>query len=766
MVDQFASQSDETWRDRLSLDTRGRFILLIVLLNLLLLAVVFLSIRGQEIITKKVTAEAFVVQYQTRLAVIRRDATQLVYVTQTFTPVPATATATPSPTPTATDTPIPPTETLTPTPWPTDTPTPRSTSTHTATPTRPATPTDTAQPTDTPTQTSLPTDTATPTATSTATATPTATFTPVPPTATPTHTPTFTPTPLPPTVSGIVPDSGGNESIVSATISGSNFQDGATALLRRTGYDDILGTAVTVVSEGQITCQLNLRGAAPGPYDVVVTNPDGGSGALNNGFSITPELEHFSFSPIGNQTVGISFSVIITAHDRYNNVVSGFNGTADLSDTTGTVSPATTGNFASGIWTGDLTIWQAQADVTVTATSGGRTGVSNPPFTVAHPTPEVTGIQPNAGLNTAPVSVAITGTNFVDTPGARLGVTPLQNVTYVNDTTLTANVPAGIAAGTYDLYVTNPGPLSPTGVLSDAYTVQNPDIPDSTLETSFVATFGTSNGSPFNGDNDQVQIIFLEIPDTITDTLYVRIFDPDVGTDTTYDEPHGGWDTATTFSLYGGAGVYTDPAARQAIYTSTTDAGISSGTLIVSQTFAVSDTLNGAWYPFATVDPTQGESAGDKRIFKLSVTGANDGNDGNFYNVALSTDPNTNVAPQGARLFAYSWTFRVPNAELLPVYPFVASSTYTLTQHNFDLDSSTTIDLASPLNTYSVTAVSGEGAEASSDYSVIDEERRVTWTAHYLDSDTGNDGTVWFTDQDGNALPIFTRSTTEPAPPP
>jgi hypothetical protein len=30
----------------------------------------------------------------------------------------------------------------------------------------------------------------------------------------------------------------------------------------------------------------------------------------------------------------------------------------------------------------------------------------------------------------------------------------------------------------------------------------------------------------------------------------------------------------------------------------------------------------------------------------------------------------------------------------------------------------------------------------------------------------GNDGTAWFTDQDNTALPIFTRSTNEPSPPP
>jgi hypothetical protein len=579
-------------------------------------------------------------------------------------------------------------------------------------------------------------------------------------------------------VSAIVPPSGGNESVVPATVSGGNFQDGATVLLRRVGYPNILGTGVNVVSQGQITCQLDLRGAAPGQYDVVVTNPGGGSGSLNNGFSIYPDLEHFSFSPIGNQTVGVSFSVTITAHDRYTNVVSGFNGAVDLSDTTGTVSPATSGNFVSGVWTGDLTISQAQADVTITATSGGRTGASNP-FTVSHPTPEVTSIQPNTGVNTGTVAVTIGGANFVDTPSARLGVVPLQNVSYVDEATLNATVPAGMAAGTYHLYVTNPGPLTPTGVLSDAFTVQNPDIPDSTLETSFVATFGTNASAPGDGDNDQVQVIFLEVPAAMTDTLYVRIFDPDVGpgavpTDTVaYDEPHGTWftDTATTFSLYGGAGAYTDPAARQTVYSSTVEPGISSGNLIVSRTFAFSETLNGEWHLFDTIAPSQGELVGGKRLFKLSVTGANDGNDGNLYNVALSTAPDANVAPQGARLFAYSWTFRIPTVELLPIYPYVAPAVDTFVQHNFDFDDSTfanAITITTPINVYPVTTISGDESESSSNFAATDDERQVTWTVEYTSRGSSpsdrNTATVWFTDQDGNALPIFTRSTTEPAP--
>ena len=155
-----------------------------------------------------------------------------------------------------------------------------------------------------------------------------------------------------------------------------------------------------------------------------------------------------------------------------------------------------------------------------------------------------------------------------------------------------AFIVAGIEQAAFDL-----GVYRDLDLLSPAYIALNPPSPDTTLETGYVLTFGPAATSPGNGDNDQVQVIFLEIPDTVTDTLYVRIFDPDVGEgllpgDAFFDERHGVWDTATTFGLYGGSGAYTDPAARQATFATTADPGISTGAMIASQTFTVSGTLN------------------------------------------------------------------------------------------------------------------------------------------------------------------------------
>jgi len=550
-MDQHSLPPDEPLiRRYFTLSTRGRLILLIVLFNLVLLATVFLSIRSQEIQDKILRVEALNVEYATRLAILRKQATRVVYVTSTFTPVPATVTPTPSPSPTftarpvatatltASSTPVPsPTETSTPTPTPRPTDTP--TSTRTATFTATVSPTSTPTPVS-PTSTLTPTPTATPTATDTRVEPPTRTPTPTA-TATPTATPTFTPVPLPPGVLAVTPSRGGNESVAPVSVDGANFQSGAVVHLQRAGYFDILAINVNVVSSTLLTCQFDLAGAVdpvPGLWDVVVTNPDGRSGTLGGGFEIVPQLAGFTFSNIEDQVAGVAFTVAITASDRYDNPVADYAGTANLSDSTGTISPTVTTAFSSGVWTGDLTIALAQLDVTVTATANGRSGVSNSfavghgslhhfdfgaiaspqiynvpfsitvtaydaynnlatlyadtvdlsdatgtlspgisgafsagtwsgevtvsqigtgdiitavssitptaigvstPFTVAYPVPSITSITPDTGVNTGTTAVTITGSSFFDTPAiptARLGVVPLQGVTFVDSSTL------------------------------------------------------------------------------------------------------------------------------------------------------------------------------------------------------------------------------------------------------------------------------------------------------------------------------------------
>jgi len=90
-------------------------------------------------------------------------------------------------------------------------------------------------------------------------------------------------------------------------------------------------------------------------------------------------LAHFTFNTISSpQTAGTAFSITITAKDQYENNVTSYTGTNRLSDTTGTISPTSTGAFISGFWPGIVIINKAQAGVTITTTGSGKSGTSNP----------------------------------------------------------------------------------------------------------------------------------------------------------------------------------------------------------------------------------------------------------------------------------------------------------------------------------------------------------------------------------------------------
>jgi sugar lactone lactonase YvrE/F0F1-type ATP synthase membrane subunit c/vacuolar-type H+-ATPase subunit K len=106
--------------------------------------------------------------------------------------------------------------------------------------------------------------------------------------------------------------------------------------------------------------------------------PDGATGLedATQLISITSSTIYtFSYSAIATQIAGTPFSVTITARDVYGNVVAGFSGTTSLSSTLETPSPSTA-VFASGSWTGSVTLTKA-GNVAVTTTYGGSSGASS-----------------------------------------------------------------------------------------------------------------------------------------------------------------------------------------------------------------------------------------------------------------------------------------------------------------------------------------------------------------------------------------------------
>jgi hypothetical protein len=118
--------------------------------------------------------------------------------------------------------------------------------------------------------------------------------------------------------------------------------------------------------------------------DANITASAGYRNATTNVTFVHPVPDHFSFAPIGNQVVDNDFTVTIAAEDSSNQVLTGYDSYALLSDTSGTVTPNTTGSFTDGVWSGSIRITQPYTGNVLTATypfDSQITGTSNA-FTV------------------------------------------------------------------------------------------------------------------------------------------------------------------------------------------------------------------------------------------------------------------------------------------------------------------------------------------------------------------------------------------------
>ena len=95
----------------------------------------------------------------------------------------------------------------------------------------------------------------------------------------------------------------------------------------------------------------------------------------------TTPLDHFVFSTIAGSTAGTPFSITITAKNALGNTITNYVGTNALNVSIGTISPAITGNFVNGVWTGSVTVTGAGSGVWLSTSGSGMTGTSGT-FTV------------------------------------------------------------------------------------------------------------------------------------------------------------------------------------------------------------------------------------------------------------------------------------------------------------------------------------------------------------------------------------------------
>jgi len=269
----------------------------------------------------------------------------------------------------------------------------------------------------------------------------------------------------------------------------------------------------------------------------------------------------------------------------------------------------------------------------------------------------------------------------------------------------------------------------------------------------------------------------------VTDSVYIRVHDPATGDQGILDkfkESDPSWNTTVSFSVYGRSGAYSDPAARASQYMTITDSGIGSGTLLDMKVFT--DTQAADWYAFGPfVPPDDAEHVDDRYVFKLAVVGES-GNDGNLYDVALSTSPDASIVPSGARAFAFSWTMVLTDSARPGLYPYLDLGLTTFTQHNCDFDCpldciSGTMAIRTPEQEFHIDgsniSANGDCRASSFDLGVAYAiaETGSSWAVDSAgfgftrdDDDNENYATFWATGPGDVALPVFTRPETMPAP--
>jgi hypothetical protein len=88
-----------------------------------------------------------------------------------------------------------------------------------------------------------------------------------------------------PSVAKISPGFATEDTTIGVTITGTNFQEGATVKLVQPGSAPVSATGVTVTGTS-ITCFFDLSGKNDGSYNLIVTNPDGQSASQPGMFTI------------------------------------------------------------------------------------------------------------------------------------------------------------------------------------------------------------------------------------------------------------------------------------------------------------------------------------------------------------------------------------------------------------------------------------------------------------------------------------------------
>jgi|GEM_PF-699018 len=249
-----------------------------------------------------------------------------------------------------------------------------------------------------------------------------------------------------PTVSSISPSAGRVTSGVLATITGTNFQAGATV--------SVGGSAASVTGTSATTLFVTMPAHAAGANNVVVTNPDSQTGTLVNGYTFQAAPTVSAISP-ATGALGGGTAVTLTG--------TGFLSGATVSIGSSALSGMTVVSATS--ITGFTTSATSGAKDVVVTNSDAQIGTLTNGFTYSAG-PGVSSSSPAAGPLAGGTTVTVVGTGFATPMTVQVNGVAGTSVNVSSATSLSFVTPTNVA-GTYSIVVTDN--FSQSATLSNAF---------------------------------------------------------------------------------------------------------------------------------------------------------------------------------------------------------------------------------------------------------------------------------------------------------
>ncbi|HCQ87099.1 MAG TPA: hypothetical protein DIV58_06610, partial [Spirochaetaceae bacterium] len=282
------------------------------------------------------------------------------------------------------------------------------------------------------------------------------------------------------------------------------------------------------------------------------------------------------------------------------------------------------------------------------------------------------------------------------------------------------------------------------------------------------------------GTLDDYVVVFFEVPDSVTQTIYFAINDPDMNFvsetadpgDSRSDSSLYGLAVAnpqTAFYLFGGNGALSDATSRTIDYATQGGTPFAGSELARYTTANIGSNLG--WVYFPGVSPAQGERIGNKYYFKVVVLVSSDTGwiKNGFQLDASFSSGGTPTGISSIRSFAYAWpvSFSEASFETWNLYPFIPDGqTGNIVYYNWDMDGAGALTAwnrdAAVQSVPSVPPASGDSTNktayadaASVVYSIAGSDSG-TWRLSIVEQNSGvgdnlNVAEFWFSDGTGAA---------------